>query len=231
MSSEYQSVGGNLHFNCVFSCGWSQTSELEDLLEDLQSGGQQQLFGGQPPVRGPVSSSSSSSSVPPGSSVDKQTIISNILQMTDSNSSSSSPSQHRAFPPIGPAGTSGISGSGMFQVEQISLLKNASSYLFLRICSKLDRTTKSEKFFLHPAGFNGARLGLPVRGAPPVRSTSLESSMGPNPNAGRPFPPQHRNDGPYSLLQQQGMMGTHAGMANQAAMARPGQTGGGFYLI
>lgn len=55
--------------------------------------------------------------------------------------------------------------------------------------------------------------------------------MGPNINAGRPFPPQHRNNAtPYSLLQQQqqqqqGMMGTHAGMANQAAMANPGQAG------
>lgn len=53
--------------------------------------------------------------------------------------------------------------------------------------------------------------------------------MGPNPNAGRPFPPQHRNNTPYSLLQQQqqqqGMMGTHTGMANQAAMANPGQAG------
>uniref|UniRef100_A0AAQ5YHH0 Nuclear receptor coactivator 2 n=1 Tax=Amphiprion ocellaris TaxID=80972 RepID=A0AAQ5YHH0_AMPOC len=65
-----------------------QTSELEDLLEDLQS---------------VASSSSSSSSVAPGSSVDKQTIISDILQMTDS---SSSPNQHRTFPPISPAGTS-----------------------------------------------------------------------------------------------------------------------------
>ncbi|XP_070774696.1 nuclear receptor coactivator 2-like [Enoplosus armatus] len=161
-----------------------QTSELEDLLEDLQSGGQQQLFVSQPPVRRPASSSSSSSSVPPGSSVDKQTIISNILQMTDSSGSSSSPpNQHRAFPPISPA-----------------------------------------------TGFNGARPGQPGRGAPPVRSTSLDSSMGPNPNAGRPFPPQHRNNGPYSLLQQQqqqGMMGTHAGMANQAAMVNPGMLSNG----
>ncbi|XP_070701171.1 nuclear receptor coactivator 2-like [Pempheris klunzingeri] len=158
-----------------------QTSELEDLLEGLQSGSQPQLFGSQPPVRRPASSSSSSSSVLPGSSVDKQTIISNILQMTDS--SSSPPNQHRAFPPIGPA-----------------------------------------------TGFNGARPGQPGRGAPPVRSTSLDSGMGPNPNAGRPFPPQHRNNGPYSLLQQQqqqGMMGTHAGMANQAAMANPGMLSNG----
>ncbi|XP_072220767.1 nuclear receptor coactivator 2-like isoform X3 [Leuresthes tenuis] len=147
-----------------------QASELEDLLEDLQSGGQQQqqqqLFPSQPP------SSSSSSSVPPGSSMDKQTIISDILQMTDS---SSSPSQHRAFPPIG------------------------------------------------PASFNGAR---PVQGAPPVRSMSLDGSLGPSP--ARPFPPQHRNSSPYTFLQQQqqqSMMGTHSSMTSKAPMANTGIRG------
>uniref|UniRef100_A0A671Z1R2 Nuclear receptor coactivator 2 n=1 Tax=Sparus aurata TaxID=8175 RepID=A0A671Z1R2_SPAAU len=144
VKTEKQEAGFNMQ---------DQSSELEDLLEDLQSGGQHQ-----PPVRRPGSSSSGSSSVPPSSSVDKQTIISNILQMTDSSNSST--------------------------------------------------------------GFNSARPGQPGRGAPPVRSASLDGSMGPNPNAARPFPPQHRNNNPYSLLQQQqSMMGTHAGMANQAAMA------------
>lgn len=197
-------------FDPVFSsCVWSQTSELEDLLEDLQSGAQQQqLFSGQPPVRRPASSSTSSSSVPPGSSVDKQSIISDILQMTDS-SGSSPPTQHRAFPPIGPAGTS------------------ANTFILEYMHTKLYITHKINKNFFLPAGFNGARPGQPGRGAAPVRSTSLDGSMGPNPNAGRPFPPQHRNNGPYSILQQQqqGMMGSHAGMANQAAMANPGQTG------
>ncbi|XP_077955809.1 nuclear receptor coactivator 2-like isoform X2 [Gasterosteus aculeatus] len=140
----------------------AQASELEDLLEDLQSGAQQQLFAGQPPA------SCSSSSVAPGSSVDKQSIISDILQMTDGGGSP--PDHHRAFPPSG------------------------------------------------PASFNSARPGQPGRGAP-VRIASLDSSVGPN--GSRPFPPQHRNNGPYSLLQQ-GMMGTHAGMANQAAMANAG---------
>uniref|UniRef100_A0A1A8J042 Nuclear receptor coactivator n=1 Tax=Nothobranchius kuhntae TaxID=321403 RepID=A0A1A8J042_NOTKU len=147
-----------------------QASELEDLLDDLQSDDQQQhLFPTQPP-----SSSSSSSAVPPGSSVDKQTIISDILQMNDS---SSSPSQHRAFPPL---------------------------------C---------------PASFNGARLEQPSQGAPPVRSMSLDGSMGTSPT--RSFPPQHRNKAPYSLLQQQqqGMMGTHSIMSNQAGMANTGIRG------
>lgn len=86
--------------NRVPSCCWSQTSELEDLLEDLQNGGQQQqqqLCVGHPPARGP---SSSSSSVQLSSSVDKQSDISDFLQMT--NSSSTSPhNRHRGFPPAG----------------------------------------------------------------------------------------------------------------------------------
>ncbi|XP_026230550.1 nuclear receptor coactivator 2-like isoform X2 [Anabas testudineus] len=168
VKTEKQEVGFNMS---------DQTSELEDLLEDLQNGTQQQLCGGQPPARGPAISSSSSSSMPPGSSVDKQSIISDILQMTDS-SSTSPHNRHRPFP---------------------------------------------------PAGFNGVRPGQPGRGAPPVRSMSLDSSMVPSPT--RPFPSQHRNNSPYSLLQQQqqqqGMMGTHAGMTNPTAMANPGMLSNG----
>ncbi|KAK2822840.1 hypothetical protein Q5P01_022905 [Channa striata] len=164
--SEKQEVGFNMS---------DQTKELEDLLEDLQNGGQQQLGGGQPPARGPSSSSSSSSSVLPGSSVEKQTIISDILQMTDS---SSPPNRHRALP---------------------------------------------------PAGFAAVRAAQPSRGAPPVRSMSLEGGMVPSPT--RPFPsPQHRTTGPYNLLQQQqqqGMMGTHAGMVNQAAVTNPAMLSNG----
>ncbi|KAM9718996.1 LOW QUALITY PROTEIN: nuclear receptor coactivator 2-like [Menidia menidia] len=136
-----------------------QASELEDLLQDLQNGGQQQLFPTQPPPSSTSSSSSSSSSVPPGSSMEKQTIISDILQMADGG-------QHRAFPPT--------------------------------------------------VGFSAARPG---QGAPPVRSMSLDGSMGPSPS--RPFPPQHRTS-PYALLQQQqqSMMGAHkARMASSGVRA------------
>lgn len=46
------------------------------------------------------------------------------------------------------------------------------------------------------------------------------------PNAGRPFIPQHRNSAPYSLqLQQQGMMGAHAGMSGHAPMPNAGLRG------
>lgn len=97
--------------------------------------------------------------------------------------------------------------------------------MLLRICEKIN------KLVFLPAGFNGPRPGQPGRGGLPGRSMSLDNNMGPNPNpnATRPFPPQHRNNAPYSLLQQQpqqqGMMGSHAGMANQAAMANAGKTG------
>ncbi|XP_076005109.1 nuclear receptor coactivator 2-like [Genypterus blacodes] len=158
-----------------------QSSELEDLLEDLQSGGQPQHFTGQPPAREVVSAPASSSSVPPPSSMDKQTIISDILHMTEG--SNSPPNQHRAFPSISPA----------------------TGY------------------------FNGSRPGPAGRGALPVRSMSVDNSMGLNPITTRPFPPQHRNNGPYPLLhhqQQQGMMGGH-GMTNQAAMANTGMLSGG----
>ncbi|XP_030607204.1 nuclear receptor coactivator 2-like isoform X2 [Archocentrus centrarchus] len=169
VKSEKQEAGFNME----------QANELEDLLENLQSGGQEQqpLFPSQPSARGADPSSSSSSSVPPAPSVDKQTMISDILQMKDS---SSPPSQHRTFPPVG------------------------------------------------PPSFNGARPSHSVQGAPPIRNMSLESSMGPSPNTTRPFPPQHRNNSPYSLMQQQqqqGMMGPHMGMANQAAMANTGMRG------
>ncbi|KAM8838391.1 nuclear receptor coactivator 2-like [Synchiropus picturatus] len=63
-----------------------QTSDLDDLLHDLQSGGQQPAF-----PRGAAASSS-----------DKQ-VVSDFMQMMD-GSHSRSPSQQRAFPPAGPHG-------------------------------------------------------------------------------------------------------------------------------
>ncbi|KAM9323472.1 nuclear receptor coactivator 2-like [Pholidichthys leucotaenia] len=101
-----------------------QTSELEDLLEDLQSGDQQQQqpFPRQPTARGGVPSSSSSSTVPSGSSVDKQTVISDILQMSDS-SSCSSPPMPRGFPAMGPAG---FISARPFQSSQGPPIRSAS---------------------------------------------------------------------------------------------------------
>ena len=90
----------------VWMCDPYQTSELEDLLEDLQNGAQQQQqqqqFGGPAPARRPAIPPSSSSVAAAGSSADKPAIISTLVQMSDS-SSSSPPSQHRGFPPISPA--------------------------------------------------------------------------------------------------------------------------------
>ncbi|XP_054623992.1 nuclear receptor coactivator 2-like [Dunckerocampus dactyliophorus] len=149
-----------------------QTSELEELLEDLQGGGQQQLFPRHPPSQGPTPTSSSSSSAAPGFSMEKQSIIGDILQMMDSGHGSPPP-QQRAFP-----STAG-----------------------------------------------GTRPGHPVRGAPPARSVSLDGAMGPGPS--RSLLPQHRNNNPYSLPQQQGMMGSYAGTANnQNAMLGGGPVRG-----
>nr|XP_057925446.1 nuclear receptor coactivator 2-like isoform X2 [Doryrhamphus excisus] len=139
-----------------------QTNELEELLEDLQGGGQQQLFPQHPSSQGPIPASASSSSAAPGFSMDKQSIIGDILQMMDSSHSghSSPPPQQLAFP-----STAG-----------------------------------------------GTRADPPPQGAPPARSLSLDGAMAPGP--ARPLPTQHRNN-PYSLLQQQqGMVGSYAGTAN-----------------
>lgn len=87
-----------------FSIG--QSSELEDLLEDLQNSAPQlSVFAGQPQPRSSassLSSSSSSSSVCPASG-DKQNLISDIMQLNSSQSA-----QHRGFPSVtAPAGYSG----------------------------------------------------------------------------------------------------------------------------
>ncbi|CAG5896334.1 unnamed protein product [Menidia menidia] len=210
----------------------SIASELEDLLQDLQNGGQQQLFPTQPPPSS--SSSSSSSSVPPGSSMEKQTIISDILQMADGG-------QHRAFPPTGASTLRLVGGRGS---DQFALRLGRDEGAVgqrepgLVLCwggnglEGLGPMPPSRDMLLTggapwpgraplkptgiKVGFSGARPG---QGAPPVRSMSLDGSMGPSPS--RPFPPQHRTS-PYALLQQQqqSMMGAHkARMASSGVRA------------
>lgn len=89
------------------------------------------MFGAQPPVRRPATSTSSSSSGPSGSSADKQTIIGNILQMDSTSSSSNSPpTQHRAFPPLGPAGTSETMLFSIFVIRMIN-----TDTVFISLCS------------------------------------------------------------------------------------------------
>ncbi|XP_057679713.1 nuclear receptor coactivator 2 isoform X4 [Corythoichthys intestinalis] len=72
-----------------------------------------------------------------------------------------------------------------------------------------------------PTNFAGVRAGLPGR-AGPARSVSLEMSASPQ------YP--MRNTSPYTLVQQQqqqGMVGNHGMMANQANMVVPGMMGPG----
>uniref|UniRef100_A0A669AZH1 Nuclear receptor coactivator 2 n=1 Tax=Oreochromis niloticus TaxID=8128 RepID=A0A669AZH1_ORENI len=100
------------------------------------------------------------------------------------------------------------------------------SSFFVRLVCSVQFRLVLKCFFMRFQSFNGPRPSHPVQGGPSIRSMSLDSSMGPSPHTNRPFPPQHRNSSPYHLMQQQqqqGMMGPHAGMANQAAMANTGE--------
>ncbi|XP_062338213.1 nuclear receptor coactivator 2-like isoform X2 [Osmerus eperlanus] len=148
-----------------------QSSDLEDILDDLQGNHHlhhhlqnQQLFSGQQQPTRP-------GSLPPAS-MDKQSIINDILQMTENNHSpTGTATQQRAFP-------------GMA-----------------------------------PGHFNPLRMGQPGRG-PSGRSVSLDTHSNP-----RPFP-QPRNNSPYSLMQQQGMMGNHGGMPNMGNAGSGMMSGG-----
>ncbi|XP_040921434.1 nuclear receptor coactivator 2 isoform X2 [Toxotes jaculatrix] len=138
-----------------------QSSELDDILNDLQNA-QPQLFCEPRPVSLP-------------SPMDKQNIINDILQMSETNPAMVAQQQHRA---IGP-------GMG-------------------------------------PNNFGGVRPGQPARGLP-VRSVSLDMNVSPQqPSLQYPI----RATSPYTLMQQQqqqqGMVGNHGMMANQAGMVNTG---------
>ncbi|XP_023865311.1 nuclear receptor coactivator 2 isoform X4 [Salvelinus sp. IW2-2015] len=142
-----------------------QSSVLEDILDDLQCRQQQQFFSGQHHQQSrPVS-------LP--ANVDKQSIINDILQMTENNSSpTGTNTQQKAFPGMG------------------------------------------------PGHFNGPRMGQ-VGQRPPVRSMSLDQSNMSAHGSPRSFPPP-RNSSPYSVMQQQAMMGNHGMLQNQVNMGNPG---------
>ncbi|XP_068073226.1 nuclear receptor coactivator 2 isoform X4 [Danio rerio] len=70
--------------------------------------------------------------------------------------------------------------------------------------------------------FPAPRPGQPGR-APPVRSVSLDMNMPPKGAQGQY--PMMRNNNPYSIMQQQGMMGNHAVMPNQPNMVNAGVMG------
>uniref|UniRef100_A0A4W6DWX5 Nuclear receptor coactivator n=1 Tax=Lates calcarifer TaxID=8187 RepID=A0A4W6DWX5_LATCA len=132
------------------------SSELDDILNDLQNA-QPQLFCEPRPVSLP-------------SPMDKQNIINDILQMSETNPAIVAQQQHR-----------GIS-----------------------------------------ADFGGVRPGQPGRGLP-VRSVSLDMNVSPQ-QASLQYP--IRATSPYTLMQQQqqqGMVGNHGMMANQAGMVNTGR--------
>ncbi|XP_038583441.1 nuclear receptor coactivator 2 isoform X3 [Micropterus salmoides] len=137
-----------------------QSSELDDILNDLQNA-QPQLFCEPRPVSLP-------------SPMDKQNIINDILQMSETNPGMAAQQQHRGI------------GTGM-----------------------------------GPTNFGGVRPGQPGRGLP-VRSVSLDMNVSPqNPSLQYPI----RATSPYTLIQQQqqqGMVGSHGMMTNQASMVNTG---------
>uniref|UniRef100_A0A8C7HCJ2 Nuclear receptor coactivator n=1 Tax=Oncorhynchus kisutch TaxID=8019 RepID=A0A8C7HCJ2_ONCKI len=146
--------------------GHSLYCELEDILDDLQCSQQQQLFSGQHHQQ-----QSRPVSLP--ANVDKQSIINDILQMTENNSSpTGTNTQQKAFPGMG------------------------------------------------PGHFNGPRMGQPGR-VPPVRSMSLDQSNMSANGSPRAFP-LPRNSSPYSVMQQQAMMGNHGMLQSQANMGNAG---------
>ncbi|XP_054478534.1 nuclear receptor coactivator 2 isoform X2 [Anoplopoma fimbria] len=143
-----------------------QSSELDDILNDLQNA-QPQLFCEPRPVSLP-------------SPMDKQNIINDILQMSETNPAVAAQQQqqqqqqqHRGI------------GTGM-----------------------------------GPTNFAAVRPGQPGRGLP-VRSVSLDMNVSPQqPSLQYPI----RATSPYTLIQQQqqGMVGSHGMMANQAGMVSTG---------
>uniref|UniRef100_A0A8C7T2Y6 Nuclear receptor coactivator 2 n=1 Tax=Oncorhynchus mykiss TaxID=8022 RepID=A0A8C7T2Y6_ONCMY len=75
---------------------------------------------------------------------------------------------------------------------------------------------------IHWLHFNGPRMGQ-LGQRPPVRSMSLDQSNMSAHGSPRPFPPP-RNSSPYSVMQQQAMMGNHGMLQNQANMGNPGES-------
>uniref|UniRef100_A0AAX7VJM7 Nuclear receptor coactivator 2 n=1 Tax=Astatotilapia calliptera TaxID=8154 RepID=A0AAX7VJM7_ASTCA len=174
-----------------------QTNELEDLLDNLQSGGQEQqpLFPSQPPTRGADPSSSSSSSVPPASSVDKQTIISDILQMKDSGSP---PTQHRPFPPIVPASTSATQCLCLTELHHSNILNLLNIEKIFRLSLNMYSTVWGIKNTVFPPKLDMATPPYPQQQAPPNQTAPWPDRMMMD-HYGNPSRP------PYSVPQEDGM--------------------------
>uniref|UniRef100_A0A8C8LN93 Nuclear receptor coactivator n=1 Tax=Oncorhynchus tshawytscha TaxID=74940 RepID=A0A8C8LN93_ONCTS len=75
---------------------------------------------------------------------------------------------------------------------------------------------------IHWLHSNGPRMGQ-LGQRPPVRSMSLDQSNMSAHGSPRPFPPP-RNSSPYSVMQQQAMMGNHGMLQNQSNMGNPGES-------
>ncbi|XP_030204203.1 nuclear receptor coactivator 2 isoform X2 [Gadus morhua] len=186
-----------------------QSSELDDILNDLQNA--PPLFGEQRPVSLP-------------SPMDKQNIINDILQMSESGDPARVAQQQQQH-----------------QHQQQHQQQQQNQQLQQQQQQQQQQHQQQQQQQQHqqqqsrpmgpgmgPGNFGGVRPNQPGRGAP-MRSVSLDMSMSPqNPSLQYPL----RATSPYTLIQQQqqqqqGMMGTHGMLSSPAGMVNAGLIGPG----
>lgn len=195
-----------------------QSSELDDILNDLQNS-QSQLFCELRPVTLPTP-------------MDKQNIINDILQMSESNPALAAQQQHRGIA----AGMGPSSKSHMYLMHKvIKLVFHFSRLQFIPRKYSQPKTKGLWRllfftFYLSlPTDFGNVRPSQPGRGLP-VRSGSLDMNVSPQP-ASLQYP--IRATSPYTVMQQQqqGMTGNHSMMANQAVMVNAGEGAGCSHVV
>ncbi|XP_061587937.1 nuclear receptor coactivator 2-like isoform X2 [Cololabis saira] len=156
----------------------------------------------------------------PGFSLAETSELEDLLE--DLQSGGQQQQQQQQLFPSQPASSSSSSSSAP---PGSSVDKQVIISDILQMSDSSNSSSSSQHRALPPTGaasFSSVRPSQSSQCAPPLRSVSLDGTMGP-----RPLLPQHRNNSPYSILQQQqqGLMGTHAVMTNHAVMANTGIRG------
>ncbi|XP_010882020.2 nuclear receptor coactivator 2 isoform X2 [Esox lucius] len=215
-----------------------QSSELEDILDDLQCSQQQQLFSSQQQQQ-QQQQQSRPMSLP--ANVDKQSIINDILQMTENNSSpTGTNTQQKAFPGMGPGHFNGPRmgqpGRGPpirnLSLDQSNMAphgsprpsfpapRNNSSYAVMQQQAMMG----NHGMLQNPANLGNA--GMPrasmqqAWGPQGPMGPALQQRMGPdgrmvpNVSAGVPMRPSNQQPGPRQMVPIQGM-------GNEMEMAAP----------
>uniref|UniRef100_A0A6Q2Z438 Nuclear receptor coactivator n=1 Tax=Esox lucius TaxID=8010 RepID=A0A6Q2Z438_ESOLU len=221
-----------------------QSSELEDILDDLQCSQQQQLFSSQQQQQ-QQQQQSRPMSLP--ANVDKQSIINDILQMTENNSSpTGTNTQQKAFPGMGPGRefntTPQLPGRGPpirnLSLDQSNMAphgsprpsfpapRNNSSYAVMQQQAMMG----NHGMLQNPANLGNA--GMPrasmqqAWGPQGPMGPALQQRMGPdgrmvpNVSAGVPMRPSNQQPGPRQMVPIQGMGNAEMEMA---APPYPGQ--------